>query len=1322
MGTEGGNAAQTPWQTPMTRIGIGGLQLNKALDQLDPTELARMANWYHTGADLLSRPGQSLRMTGTVGIPVHSIRRLNNASGTFTRFWGMGSGWYRALDGAPGQLEGGFSGHPLTHCTVRPPFSGEAWMVAADANKMRKASISSPSLPLGLPIPTGLTTAVTGTRSRQIATFDVGDNTGPANWTPFAGPADAPAGAFGGVPVLAALPGAPSPSGNGINMGCGFGASTGGFLAAMAIPLPRDLSQFDDATPTTDDDMIQIRLSLAEPQLPDEIRIYFVCSPFSLVGLAIPGTQAGLNTSAYLHVLQPSNYAQFIANLQRGTAATQAVRQSQLLQGYVDPNAFGRGATTLSASTLPGAQNWTTFGSVVGLPLRRGDFLKIGSAGQPGTDWSTITGIYITVHVSQQIGSNIAFSDFKILGGYGPDDSEPGAAQYDYRVVNYDPRTGARSNGSAIQPTTQFLDAVRQQITITPNAAADNALRQEAYRRGGNLVDNWRYVGINTGNGLPILDGLTDQATVTNNVVPVDHFQPVATSDAAGNTVLNQPCPVIFGPLADGTVCCLGDPLRPGHLYASLPGDVDSWPSTGNFAVEVCAPSEQLMNGGVLSGGAALVLSRERGYAVHNNVAGADGISVQPTACQPGLASRWGFAIKYGMAFYVARDGIRQTAGNTSEILSDAIRPLFFGLTVNGYAPIDFAVPDAIRLEVDAMDLWFLYQDTNGIRRCLIWSLLYHYWRPYVFARAASVIYSDETVDQTTPRGANQLWIGSITGNAYTHIGFTDDGQPITLQARIGAWNWQRPREEKLLGDLVIDATPAGASLTLQTFLNVEAVVGLVHAFPATLPAAALRRRFQFDCFGTTPQHARDLSVEISGLASTTATCALTQLGAAYVVEPDVTMNRATTWEAPVNGVTEGYLWGCMIDCDTGGTPRTVTVECDLAGAITTASTLTITSSGRRKLWFSWPAIHAQAVRLRPADNCLPWMLFSVSWLATVEPPRIALWDSGLQPLGDSYYTGLDLEIDTLGSTKTIVCTVDGVQVFTGPIATAGRKWVHLTFGPGRGHIYQFICTDPGPGLLYSHKWMAIPEPGEQTNWNAPYTIWDSLSDKWLKGLILEVDTFGQTKSVNIDVDGVAGAVVLANVNHQGRSVKNYTFPQVKGRVFRVIPTDPFPSRPYNILPIFDEEPYALARWETQEIDFSLPAYGWGSLLSVDFCYRSTAALTLQILVYDAQGRLLQTLTAVDQATGALTLPTTGGTKQKRYATFPANKGVLFKFMYTTADGSGAAVYQEESRIRMKPWAGQIETFPLIGANDDTDPSRQMTNSVSAAQRAGGGT
>ena len=1310
------------FQTTVAQPWLGGVQLNKPLTDIAPTEAARLSNFVHAGGDLSVRPGLTLHVFNPAGEAVNRIRRLTDPQNGLTKlFFGASTRWYRASDGdmAPELLESGFSGDPLTMVPIRKPQASGTWMLVADRFKMRKAGLAAtPSRPIGVAAPTVAPTVSLGTRYKTpIAAFDSSDDTQASKWTLIAGLDDTGA-AGGATPTAADVTGV---SGSAVKFSTKTGNATTAYRSIAALAKALDLSVFSGGPAVTDDDLIHLQLRMSDPTNITEVRLYFVCSAFSATN-SIPGTSETENTSAYLHALRPSDFAAFISTQETAADAGSRAAGNALVGGTrvdrgqirtsndnVAERAVPRARQPHSNAPAGGAGTWVEI-SQIGLPVRRSDFVKIGDAGKSGTDWSTVTGIYLVIWTQTNADVAVSLDDCYLFGGAGPDSSEPGAQKYDYRYIHHDTQTGARSNGSPTMDQSAWIDSQRQAVQVRPSPAGNANMRQEVYRRGGSITDDWYFVGENSSDGGTFTDTVTDAAAAAADTLPTLNFQPVPTVDGGGNTILAQPVPILFGPIGDGVYCALGDPNRAGHVYACLPGNFDAWPGIDNYAIEVCAPSEELMNGAVLGGG-GFVLSRERGYQIYPDPNGG-GILSTPTSVTPGLAARWGFCVGPGGAYYVARDGVRVTNGADSQILSDALRPLFNGTSVSGRHPINFQHEADIQLALHNNDLWFTYLDTGGTRQCAVYSLLYRYWRFADFGQPlTAAVYSDETKDLQAEAGLNRLLLATTSGLIARHEGTTDLGVSITASLRTGAWTFGQARADKLFGDMVVDADLQGATAVARTYFNAETVASGNLPFGGT----SGRRFVPLQPFGPEPERARSLSLDLSLVAPSGARPTLYGLGAAVAPQPEVTDERVTAWEALPGG--EAYLQGVRLDCDTKGTVKSLLVEADLNGVITTIATLAVQTtqgtgpSTRHTLWFSWPAAHANLVRLRPAD-AVPWTLWRADWLSQAEPPRIAAWDTNWEsPGGDRYYTGLDIECDTLGQPKTLQVYVDQVLIGTYTVTAAGRRYVHLTLPTGRGHLFRFVATDAHPGLLYWHEWLTTEEPREQSNWNAGYTVWSSLSDKYLKGLIIEADTFSQIKTITVEIDGVVAHTFSAI--HAGRSVQNYTFPQLLGRVFRVIPTDSNPSRLYNVLPIFDEEPYALSRWETQLLDFGLPGSGWGSVQSADVCYRSQGDATLTLSYYNQVGGLL--------GTQSVTLPSTGSAKQKRFVPFTAHKGVLFKFVIQHgSDSPAVTLYQEESRVRVQPWGG-VETHLKPFGNGDVDQTRNMVSAVAAAGRSGGG-
>lgn len=1304
---------EAPFDTPTIRPGAKGLNLS-ALDAIDPSQSSRQTNVvFHRDAGLLrSRVGQTA--LATAGTHLHSIRRVNSPrTGTFTRIWGADQKLYAGASGALTEIDSGYSGNPLTLVPYRPPLSPDSWMFVGDTLRARKVRASDGlDLPIGtvppaLAItsalateqitPIALFTAVDGTDTGWVGTPgfgygpDAGKAAGPVTITSF-GPSIP--GSFAGV-AFAGDPGATGhPSTNGY-----------WFMAGRAISL--NLSVVG-AYPASDDDLIHLSMNLSHVDLTTEFRIYLVCSSvFSAA--TVPGTAnaGGANTDFYLKAFSAHDFAKAILLQQSMVDAAEIARihaiRDRDLQGRRarderdswEIRRVERDPARSVAPQGPAGNDASTELGVLGVPLRRGDWQRVGS--NTTRDWSTITGIIIQVACAPLADDlTVRLGGLYLYGGSGPDTFEPGAQPYDYRYTHYDTRTGGESNPGPAQATALHLDAGRREITLTPAAGGDPALRQRFYRRGGSLVEDWYFLGENTSDGAPFSDRLTDAAVAAAGTLELDNDMLVTTLDEDGNTVRAQPVPVLFGPVED-LLLALGDPYRPGDVYWCKPGQPDSWPP-GNH-VEVCPPGEILMNGGLL-GGQAFCFSQERMYWLYPNLAAANQVSASPSLCNRGLLGRWALTITPAGIAFVNEDGIYLTSGGPPELLTKGVMdPLFQNQSSNGLRPVDFTHPEALRLACHDNELWFGYLDDQGTPQVLVYDFLGTGWRHHDYGRKVSALYSDEG-----SAGNLLLFGGRTSGTAYQAGGTSDDGVAITGRWRSGAIHFGRPREDKLFGDLILDADPQGVALTVRTMLNIEAVVNP----DTTLAPAATRNRFIFDPFGVSPQKARDLSVEVNW-TSATARPILYQVGASVIPQPDLTVNRVTQWD-DLGHPDEVYLTGLTLDVDTGNAAREFYVEYDLLGVHHQLGPYAVQANNRHKFKFSWAVVKANLVRIRPIGDCLAWILYRADWIFDPEPPRIARWDLNEENGWDRYVTGVDLDCNTFGLTKTVEVRIDGALVLTQDISTAGRRVVHLTVQPPvRGHLLRVTALDANPGLLYAHRWHADAEPSEQTNWNQNFTVAGALPDKYLKGVVLECDTFGQTKSVEVQIDGVA--VETLAVNTPDRRVQEFSFPQHLGRVFRLLPVDGHPGRLYSMQWIFDQEPLKLSRWESQYIDHG--AQSFQSLLYGQVTLKSTAPVTLAITVQTSQG-------SVRREEFEYTLPATRDEKAKVFVPFIAVKGLLFKYVLTSAEAF--FLYREETQVTVNVWgAGGHLTIHPFGNDDLTVPTRSMIGAEGAAARSGGG-
>lgn len=1317
-------AFEAPFETQLIRLGIIGLNLNQERDVQEPGGLVKSTNVDHDAqGSITGRPGETVFATA-VGSH-HSVRKLRDPqTPATTRVWGIGTDLYVGASGALTLVDGGYSGEPLALAPHRPPLSGDSWMFVGDRQRMRKVRADGLDLPIGLPVPGGAATAVLGVEYQtMVATFEATDATEAVNWV------GAPGHDLDGHPTTTPVAldrvgfNPPNVAGDHVYFQTRPPANP---IAGTTydnwwgIPLTRDLTQLTEVAapftliPASDDDIIHFWLNFSHPHLVEEVRLYFVVSTvFDPLILPGTGTLAAVltNADAYVKAFRTDDFAQYIRGVQAQTDAAETARVRNLrdqdlrdravndvrdswteLRAATDP---GRRASLLTAA---GARQWVEFGAV-GVPLRRSDFQRLGLSA--GRDWSTVTGVIVYLQMTTDKTDQICEIDVDQLyltGGFGPDSMDPGQQQYDYRCTNYDPRTGAESNGSAEMATANYLDSLRRHITVSPSGAfGDAAVRQRFYRRGGSIIDDWLFLGVNGSDGGSFEDTFTDDAIAAAGGIPIDHFQPVPTVDENGTTILAQPMPAIWGPV-EGMLFACGDPYRPGHVYFCVPDQPDHW-SSGGFT-EVCPPSEELMNGGV-AGHQAFVLSRARLHMLYPNLSGTGTVTAAPTLCKRGLFARQGMAVGPKGVYFVSEDGIFVSAGGAEEWISGDIDPLFRGVTVNSYLPIDKTAVAEIRLTIWENKLYFQYTDTGGARQVMVYHLLHDVWRHYHFAFGPHVLQGEDE---------DILLIGG-NGSTYTFEGTSDAGTAIAGTFHTSTQSGGR-REEKLFGDMIVDANPSDTAISVTNYLNEDSVANAVQ----TIVGGSGRSRYIFDAFGENPQKAHSIATEIAW-STVLAPPTIYQLGYGLTVQPEITQNRVTNWD-DLGHADEKWVTGITLDVDTGGIERTIIIERDYNGVRSTVDTLLVTSSNRHKFVFSWPAVSANMVRIRPDDDCRFWLLYRADWMWQGEPPRTDKWDIHFENKWDQYHTGLDLYCDTGGLEKRIEVFVDEVQLTNDlgggltywPVVANGRRVVHLTLPWGRGHVYRFRAIDENPGLLYEHRWHLDPEPTEQANWTQNFSIYSTRADKWLKAVIFECDTFGQNKQVQVEVDGAI--VETLTVNATGRKVVQLALTvQQLGRVWRMFPVDGNPGRLYTVQPIFDEEPFQLTRWETQETNHGLP--GWFAPIFGHITLKSTAIVTLQV-----QLQINQRGTTV---TEDYEIPPTANQKIRHYQSFRTRhggKGVLVKYVLTSP--APFYLYREETVITVQPWGAADPILVQPFGSDDLDPTRPMRQSTLAAAAPGG--
>jgi len=216
---------------------------------------------------------------------------------------------------------------------------------------------------------------------------------------------------------------------------------------------------------------------------------------------------------------------------------------------------------------------------------------------------------------------------------------------------------------------------------------------------------------------------------------------------------------------------------------------------------------------------------------------------------------------------------------------------------------------------------------------------------------------------------------------------------------------------------------------------------------------------------------------------------------------------------------------------------------------------------------------------------------------------------------------------------------------------------------------------------LYSWQPSIVPQPEDTTDRFGDWDDAGAMGSKFFQGVLIEADTFGQTKTIvfrNGD-DGTIGATL--NINHVGQQQKSYSFlaPFV-AHLVREEP-DSVPWRKFGIKYVFEPTPSTVLNWQTQATSHGLP--GYQHVKELLFAYNATAQVTF-------------TLT-VDGVPQSYTLPATSG-YQKVLISLQAIKGLVFQ--YDAVSTQGFQIWVNDIEVKVKPWGdpGPYLNWQKMGA------------------------
>lgn len=595
-----------------------------------------------------------------------------------------------------------------------------------------------------------------------------------------------------------------------------------------------------------------------------------------------------------------------------------------------------------------GNSQWTL------LQIRRGDFLKVGQAGDPGFDWSFVIKAQVTFQTIATAGVTIGIDDLALVGGSNLDSL--GGVAYDYRITNFNINTGYESNPSIELIPKMFLLPQRQPVQVKWTDPTDPQYTHvRVYRRGGSLPDGWNLVTTVAIGVQAYLDSTSDEAISTNKALEIDNDQPVTstlpvqfsstlgTGISAGNlqsvfggggsifvgqqvtvgsgdteeTVYVQAVSFAGGfhwtayfQMAHGSTEAVSASTRPntpmnlmaiGFDRAWLAGDPNN-PHilyySKKFNPESFPPQNTLEVGkpsdpimGIVEyRGLVYVFTVSKIYSVF--APGGTTPQVYPTAeTTYGLVSNFGFCVGNGEIKYQSKDGIRRFSGGASSLMTLNEDWLFTGQTFGPVVPVDTTKFNQTLLAYHKRRMYVSYIDINGVRRRLIWDDSYQRFRNDSIA--ANAMYVEEDTDS--------LLFSDTSGRIFQdRVNNFDDGgfssgvqiqNPIALNLQTPYLDQGKPKVQKNYNEVTIKADTQGQNIGLQLLFDDGNGPAIV--LSTTISSVGMTP-FQFKINNGQGQLAYNVSLNITG--SVTNAVTVKELAFKAVFETDKRKSFDTYW------------------------------------------------------------------------------------------------------------------------------------------------------------------------------------------------------------------------------------------------------------------------------------------------------------------------------------------------------------------------------------------------------------------------------------------
>ena len=345
---------------------------------------------------------------------------------------------------------------------------------------------------------------------------------------------------------------------------------------------------------------------------------------------------------------------------------------------------------------------------------------------------------------------------------------------------------------------------------------------------------------------------------VANTTATIASSQADSALGTAGETD-NAPPPVSawVSEFQGHLFLCL-DATNPEYLWYSKRFRPEAWPT--DQYLKLGDPSDPLQSSVALTGLLG-VFSRLTKYRVFGN--SVSGFTALEALNSRGIVAPQAQTLTSKGALFVARDGLFLTNFvEGDQEISQAIQGLFYGETINSYAPIDWAQTAALSLAEYKRRLYFGYQDTAGTRMLAVYSLDTQKW--YHYQHPVHRLFYEETTDTLT--------MGDTSGQVWVmESGTTDGGSAIALTVqlppRAGGDRFARKPYEWLAVDAEAGSGAWSVALAVDgTTITIASITGSRAKRYARLPEQTAGQQWQATAtYTASDQSAALYAVEVLG-------------------------------------------------------------------------------------------------------------------------------------------------------------------------------------------------------------------------------------------------------------------------------------------------------------------------------------------------------------------------------------------------------------------------------------------------------------------------